>query len=67
MKKGKSKMVKVINKYLVEMPGKMGIHTVHGICEKCGTEVSRSQYGRDEDCPICNEMLDCGSKNWGDD
>lgn len=60
-------MAKVINKHEVEIPRKMGIYIVRGICEKCGTEYSRSQYGRDEECYICNEMLDWGSKNWGDD
>lgn len=60
-------MVKVINKYANEMPKKFGIYIVNGICENCGTEVSRSQYGRDEDCPCCNELLDWGSKNWGDE
>ena len=60
-------MVKVINKYEVEMTNKPWVCTVRGVCEKCGTEYSRSQYGRDEECYICNELLDWGSKNWGDD
>lgn len=60
-------MAKVIDKHEVEMPTKPWLYIVRGICEKCGTEVSRSQYGRDEECYICNEFLDWGSKNWGDD
>ena len=60
-------MVKVINKYLVGMPSKMGIYIVYGVCEKCETEYRKSQYGEDEYCPICNDSLDWGSKNCGDD
>lgn len=32
------------------------------MCENCGNIVSRSQYGRDDECPECGEWID-----WWDD
>lgn len=40
-----------------------GTHAVTtGFCSKCGAYVSRSQYGRDDECPECGEWLDW----WGE-
>lgn len=29
-----------------------------GFCPVCGEMVSRSQYGRDDECPSCGEWLE---------
>lgn len=34
----------------------------YGFCDNCGHEVSRSQYGCDEECPGCGAVLD-----WSDE
>ena len=35
------------------------IGRVYKYCEVCGTQVSRSQYGRDDECPKCGKWV-----NW---
>ena len=35
------------------------IGRVYKYCEKCGTQVSRSQYGSDDECPKCGAWI-----NW---
>ena len=58
-------MLKVINKTKREeyKNGKT-LKITEGFCEKCGTEVSKSQYGEDEDCPVCQDWLDWMGGNW---
>lgn len=57
-------MLKVIDKYEMPNPKKPYAPITVGFCEKCGTEVSKSQYGEDEDCPVCQEWLDWMGGNW---
>ena len=49
------KVAKVINQYT---EGKWCDEVVHGECEHCGAEVSRSRCGRDEECYECGYELD---------
>ena len=58
-------MLKVINKTRTIYWNKPNAPVIiTGYCEKCGTEVTKSQYGEDEDCPNCNEDLDWVNGNW---
>lgn len=51
-------MAEVINQINVEDEKHFGNIIRYGVCSKCGCDVSRSQYGGDEDCPQCGESLD---------
>lgn len=35
------------------------IGRIYKYCDKCGTQVSRSQYGSDDECPKCGSWI-----NW---
>ena len=52
-------MLQVINKYKIDNPKNPYAPITIGYCERCNTEVSKSQYGEDEECPYCKERL-----NW---
>ena len=34
------------------------VDEVHATCSNCGASVTRSQYGRDEECPKCDAYID---------
>ena len=53
-------MTKVINQITYENEDNPKMTPIHyGECPKCFAIVSRSQYGRDEECPNCGSFL-----NW---
>ena len=43
-----------------------GLQDTYGYCSNCGAEVSRSQYGCDEECPKCGEWLDWFNQQMGE-
>ena len=56
-------MIKVNDQYSSqnENTSKM-IKVHHGECSRCGTVVTRSKYGRDDECPECGAWLDWQEK-----
>lgn len=36
----------------------LGNVRTYGDCSNCGCEVVQSQYGGDDECPVCGESLD---------
>lgn len=40
------------------------VDEVHATCSKCGATITRSQYGRDEECPKCDAWIDWSVEEW---
>lgn len=52
-------MAKAMWQYEVQVThGCRTVDEVHATCSNCGASVSRSQYGRDEECPKCDAYID---------